>query len=327
MITGHEAVETFPEQLQWQPTLSGGVIPRRSLAVVAGMGGSHLAADLLARTDNSVFVHHEYGLPCLPKEILEQSFFVASSYSGGTEETLDFAEAVLAAGWPLGVVATGGPLLTLAREHELPYVEIPADEFPDLPPRFATGYSLVALIHLLGKQALALEVNRLSRTLDITALEQMAHDIFRHLDGSVPLFYTSTRNSALGYIWKISCNETGKLPAFANTLPELNHNEIVGFGESSESLHDPLVAVFLHDSEDDKRIQERMNTTNDLLRDARVSTYRIDLPGLTAWEKALANTVLAAYTAVHLAESSAADPLETNIINQLKKHMAHANSL
>ena len=95
--------------------------------------------------------HKDYGLPPLAETLACESLFIASSYSGNTEETIDFAEQALVRGYPLAVVTGGGALLTFAEQHTLPLIRLPHD---GLPPRISVGAGAIAIAAHLGEHRL-----------------------------------------------------------------------------------------------------------------------------------------------------------------------------
>src|SRR3970040_286920 len=98
-------IQRLPDQLQtaWErgqrlplPNLPKPASESLTQIVIAGMGGSAIAGDLLAAfgLDSCrvpIYVHRDYGLPAFAKG--RQVLVIASSHSGDTEETLDAFDA------------------------------------------------------------------------------------------------------------------------------------------------------------------------------------------------------------------------------------------
>ena len=61
--------------------------------------------------------------------------------------------------------------------------------------------------------------------------------------------------------WKTQVNENAKVPAFANAMPELCHNEICGWGQHGDLTRQVFQLVLLrHDDEhpqDTRRFEPR----------------------------------------------------------------------
>ena len=61
----------------------------------------------------------------------------------------------------------------------------------------------------------------------------------RSLHGTVPVIAGAGLTAPLAYRWKRQINENAKLPAFAHELPELDHNELVGWEGARSSAGSP----------------------------------------------------------------------------------------
>ena len=90
----HDAIKNFNTQFEYEPKIENQEnLPKVTKYIIAGMGGSHLAGDLIKQWNPDpsldLIIHHNYGLPVLPEDTLRQSLLIASSYSGNTEEAID----------------------------------------------------------------------------------------------------------------------------------------------------------------------------------------------------------------------------------------------
>ena len=231
-----EAIRDFPKQFEYEPEIvNGDKLGKFESAVVGGMGGSGLVAGIVRALKPKLVLetHHEYGLPQYLSG--KKHLFIAISYSGNTEETLDFFEKALEKKLNAAAVSTGGKLIELAEKGGVPYIKLPET---GIQPRMALGFMLRAVLKLLGEDELFKNVGELADKLNSDKWEKEGKELADALSGDVPLVYASRRNQALVYNWKIKFNETGKIPAFYNTFPELNHNEMTGFdvSDSTEDL-------------------------------------------------------------------------------------------
>lgn len=298
----NQAIQDFPKQFFFAPRVIGRV-PRAKKFVVLGMGGSNLTAGLLkmVKPELDVVVHKDYGLPALAPGDFRERLVIAVSYSGNTEETIDGFLEARKRHLPLAVIATGGKLLALAKQYHVPYIELP---ITGIQPRMATGFQFQALSTLFGLQQIRQEATALSRTLQPSALRTSGKALAQKLYGQVPVIYASVRNAAIVNLWKITMNETGKIPAFANVFPELNHNEMNGFDvkPSSRELSRRIHFVFLEDAADDLRVTKRSRLTEKLYRDRGLAVTRVPLRGKNPLHKIFSSLLLAGWTAYHLAE-------------------------
>lgn len=304
--------ELLAAQSAYEPIVEGEKVAA-SVLVCGGMGGSSFPvriARLLGATPYLI-AHQDYGLP---ERVPEGAHYVALSYSGETEETLSFAEEAVKQGLSLSVVTGGGALLALAKKHGLTYVEVPKG----LVPREALVSMTKALLALIGEEQL-LVTNEFS--FEESDAEQKGEELAALLADSVPVFYASDRNKVLAELMKILCNETGKIPAFANVIPEMNHNEMQGFGsgEKAKDLARPLVAVFLDDPTDDERVVRRMRLAKQLVSMQGVRTASLVLPGKLRTEAFLYAWWVGRTVARSLAACYKVEPDATPLIDSFKE--------
>lgn len=277
-----EAILGLPDQLCYKPEVINKdrlTDSYRSITVV-GMGGSHLCAGVLKTVDPllPIKVHNDYGLPEGSNAENGEAVFVFVSYSGGTEEVLDSLEEAYSKGLNMAVITTGGILGDRAKELDLPRVIMPNT---GIQPRNAIGYSTVSLATLLGHRSSLERFEELSRTIDPEADREKGVEVAETLLNSIPLIYTSRANTAIAYNWKIKFNETTKIPSFYNVFPEINHNEMEGFGviDSTKEISSPIATYFLMDSDDSPRVKKRMEVTHSIYRERGIRSHKLDLEG------------------------------------------------
>lgn len=309
METFEKLMTEFPKQFAFEPRVENGErLPKVGSFVVGGMGGSHLAGDLIKAAEPSLnlIIHKNYGLP-VPMDI-EKKLFIAVSYSGDTEETLDFAEQAMIKKFPLVAISKGGKLIAFAQKNNLPHIVLPE---VGLPPRLATGFMIAALLKLMGQENKIAEL----RTANFSNTPNKKNSEI--IGARIPIFYTSEQNAALAQFWKIIINETGKQPAFANVFPELNHNEMAGFA-NGDRIND-FIFIFIKDENDNSRIIKRMVVTKQTLTELGSNVLEISLIGSTRWEKIINSALLAHWTAYYIACAKNLDPLATPMIEEFKK--------
>ena len=266
----HNAIKNFSEQFSYQPEIQNKEkLLNYQWCILVGMGGSHLAADILKIYNPSVHmtIHEDYGLP-YPAEMLKNSLVIASSYSGNTEEVIDAYKKAKEQGIALAAVSVGGKLIEMAKEDGIPYIQLPDT---GIQPRSALGFSLKALMALMKEDKGLEELNMIS-DINPEDFEEEGKSIAKSLQGKVPVIYSSEINKPIAYNWKIKFNETGKIPAFCNAFPELNHNEMTGFDvvDSTKKLSENMCFIFLRDELDNPRIKKRMQVMKKLFEDRKL---------------------------------------------------------
>lgn len=333
------AIRDFPKQFAWQPEVANKEkLHAAGEVIVAGMGGSNLAADLLMmrHSELSLTVYKDYGLPPhkeygmppqsdeLPNLDLETTFartlLIASSYSGNTEEALSAYAAARERGMQVAAVAAGGTLLEYAKRDRTPYVQMPET---GIQPRMALGFNLRALLALLGDEDGLRETETLSVLLHPASAEQEGKALAEALHGFVPVVYSSMANLPIAYNWKIKFNETGKVPAFSNVFPELNHNEMTGFDwvKKNKALSRQFHFIFLEDKEDSQNIRKRMKICRKLYEDRGLAVTVSALKGNSLFHKVFSSLLLADWAAYHTALLYAAEPEQVPLVEEFKKLM------
>ena len=317
----YDDIKNFYKQFEYEPAVENKkALKKFESFVVAGMGGSNLAAGLLKawRPDLQIIQHRNYGLPALPLKTLKKSLFIASSYSGNTEETISsFAEAVKRK-LPVAVIAAGGKLLDLARKRKKPYIQIPNT---GIQPRLAVGFNLMAILKLMGNENGLREAGELKNLLKSNEYERAGKSLAKKLKGHIPVIYVSERNSAIGYNWKIKFNETGKIPAFTNVFPELNHNEMTGFDvkEGTKELSRKFSFIFLKDPADNLRIIKRMNVTERLYREREFPVEVLILNGQNALHKIFSSILIADWASYHIAGEYGVEAEQVPMVEEFKR--------
>ena len=326
-----ESILDFAKQFGYAPQLHGELSSGYKQIVLAGMGGSHLSADLLKAVSpgTDIYVHKDYDLPPYDEAFFNESLLVASSYSGNTEETVSFLEAGIEAGYNTMVISTGGKLIELAKEHNLPFIQMPDT---GIQPRLAVGFSAIALASLLPeeterqstrKQELLNALASMETTLIPGQDQIQAEKLAAKLTGKTPVMYTSARNLAVAYNWKIKFNETAKIPAFYNIFPELNHNEMQGFGlnETTQEFADRFHVFFLTDDNDHGRVQKRMKIAQELYDQKGIATTNLKIEGEGRLHALLKTILIADWAALTIARTNNSEPEQVPMIEEFKRRL------
>lgn len=319
-----DTIINFNKQFEYEPVIEhASEFKKYRKFFVSGMGGSHLAADLLKVWEPTldVIVQEDYAPPAIPKSMMRGRLFIASSYSGNTEEVIDVYTYARAHELPLAVVAVGGKLIDLARQDGVPYVQLPDT---GIQPRSALGFSLRGLAALMSLNKVLRQTKALVKKLKPEKYEKTGQALAEKFKDYVPVIYASTRNESLAYNWKIKFNETGKIPAFSNVFPEMNHNEMTGFDvqPTSKHLSEKFGFIFLKDPEDHPRVQKRMAVMEQQYRDRGLIVESLELQGKTVWEKIFTSLILADWAAVSTAELYGLESEQVPMVEEFKKLIA-----
>jgi glucose/mannose-6-phosphate isomerase len=319
----YEIIKNFNKQFEYEPQIEGSLsLEGVKNFIAVGMGGSHLAADILNSYDPGfgILIHKNYGLPNLSEEILKQSFIILNSYSGDTEEVIDSFYLALEKKLKMVSITYNGKLLELSKEHNIPFVKLPE---PKVQPRLALGFHTKALLKILNREKELKEINELVHLLKPEEFEEQGRELAQKIKNKIPIIYASEKNQAIAYIWKIKFNETSKIPAFYNVFPELNHNEMTGFDfkETTKNLSQNFIFLIFFDEEDHPKIQRRMTILKNLYEERNLKVEIFKLEGQNRFHKIFSSLVLADWTSYYLAKEYKVEPEEVPMVEEFKKLM------
>jgi len=326
----------FPDQIdeawQWQADIpSMDAIDR---IVVCGMGGSAIAGDLLATllgqwgVARPVLTVRDYALP---PWVGERTLAIMVSYSGNTEETLACAQRAREHGCSMLAITSGGQLAELARSADFPLILVPGNR----PPRASLGYLLAPLLRSLGPHIdrdVAAEIDAALppiRSL-VAEFDESPHDsnrakqLARDLDDAIPLCYGSAGlTEPVARRWKTQLNENAKSPAYWDVVPELNHNELMGW--EGDDLANRASYVLLRDADEAPPVARRLEITADMLRDRGLRVRQFQLSGETMMARLLGLIVLGDWVSYYRAMLRGVDPTPVALIERFKAKMAEAS--
>ena len=331
-----DRIQEFPEQCQvaWESAAQF-AWPRRPEGlehiVIAGMGGSAIAGELLAHlvADSCavpILLHRDYGVPAF---VGPRSLVVASSYSGNTEETLSAAREALARGATVVALSTGGELARLAAEADLAHYEIRYQSKP----RAALAHSLLPLLNLLQSLGVLADQSgavqdavgtlkglRSSIGAQVPARSNLAKQIAHGLEGRLTVLYAAEFLAPVAHRWKTQLNENTKAWAFYEVLPELNHNAILGYDQPDEITSDAFV-VLLDSRLYLDRNRRRVDVTREVLTRAGVDHQVIEPQGKSRLAQMLSAVHLGDYVSFYLAALYGIDPTPMGAIDLLKERL------
>jgi glucose/mannose-6-phosphate isomerase len=300
--------------------------------LVLGMGGSGISGDVVR-----ALVEPRLGVPWrtikgygpLPEWIGRNTLTFVVSYSGDTEETLDAFEEIHSRGARPVAVSSGGHLAELATGYGVAHVRVPEG----LQPRASLGFLALPLLAILVEIGLVPDcsddVDEAVASLadiskncsrDIPVDENMAKQLATSLAGRVPVVYGgSGLGEVAAYRFKCDLNEYAKTPAFANSLPEMNHNELEALASANR---EDFVAVLLRDAEDHERVALRFDVAKKLLERTGAEVIEVRSQGISPLARLLTLVLITQLAAIYGGLLNDVDPGPVPVIEDFKRQLA-----
>jgi glucose/mannose-6-phosphate isomerase len=308
---------SLPSQLRWAAELGVPALAPAASALVVGMGGSGISGDfasVLAEGDgHRVSVSKGYLLPGWVEN--EAPLVVAVSYSGNTEETLSAAGAALDRGLPVVGISSGGDLARLPLAF---HVTVPGGNQP----RASLGYLLGSVVRVLHSAALVTDpgLAEAAEVVDEVLAGGAPGGLVEALTGRIPIVWAGSPITApVAQRWKTQLNENAKAPAWWSTLPEADHNEIVGWASLEAVTRERLVVVPLRDREDHPRVGARFDHTRRLTGPYVSWAEEVWSRGEARLARMLSLATVADLVTLDLAHRYGVDPEAVALIEDLKR--------
>ena len=301
--------------------------------VLCGMGGSGVAGDMIRALyrERLIVPVDVVRDPTLPEHCDKDTIVVCSSYSGDTVETLALFEEAARRGCRLVAVTAGGALAAAAMEIEAPVVRAPTG----LMPRAALGHLLLGTLGALEAigvvPAMGEDVESVAGTLAELAEEvgpvrpagsNEAKSLAVAVNGRVPVVWGAEGVGAVAATrWKTDLNENAEMPAFAAALPELDHNEVVGWSAGSGK---GFAVVALRHEDEHPDVAARFPVSEAIARDAGALVREVAARGDTPLGRLLSLVLLGGAMSVYFGILRGVDPGPIANIDRVKRELAGA---
>jgi glucose/mannose-6-phosphate isomerase len=331
----------FSDQLKQAEEIGRSLALDSSLAkgitkiVFSGLGGSAIGADFI-RT----YLTYDFPIPILvnrhyqlPAFVDEKTLLIVSSYSGDTEETLSALKDGLKRKARILGISSGGELEREAKKHSFPLIKIPGGYSP----RAALGFSAIPLLIALSKlgfekayrpeelkeaQTLIQNLAETRYGLDVPYEQNDAKQLAQKCFQKYVLVYSGIDYfDVVALRWRGQIEENAKAIASHHVLPEMNHNELVGW-KNPVSLLKESVVFFLRDQADHKRVRMRMDLTRTLIERVSGEVIEIESQGKGLLARIFSLIYLGDWVSFYLAVLYGVDPTPVEVIQYLKSELA-----
>jgi glucose/mannose-6-phosphate isomerase len=309
--------------------------------VVAGMGGSGIAGDVLGAVCGPgcpVQIASVHGYQ-LPGWVSAADLVIAVSCSGSTEETLAAAEEAVRRGCRLiGVGGAGSALAGLAEQARAPFVPVRSAGMPRST-LWGLSVPLIGAAARLGlceagpeaHEAAAAVLEGISQRCrpDSDSFVNPAKAMALELAGTLPMIWgTSALTGVAAYRFACQLNENAKYPAIHGVLPEANHNQVVAFdgpfardpGGGDPAV--PVRLVTLADVQEHPQVTRRREASVRLASERGIGVTELAAAGDHPLERLASLVQLIDYATVYLGIALGYDPSPITAIQELKASIA-----
>jgi glucose/mannose-6-phosphate isomerase len=321
-------IENFPAQLREaleigaKATLSK---PSKKIKniLITGLGGSGIGGTIAAEIVSNecsvpITINKDYFIPAF---VNEETLVIVCSYSGNTEETVKAFEDSLKQKAMIACVTSGGKIAEMAKKENCNLILIPGG----MPPRACLGYSLVQIFFILHNYGMISDAFRKNFADSISLLEREnesilleANKLGEFFSGKIPVIYAVDGYNGVATRFRQQINENSKMLCWHNILPEMNHNELVGWAEKNNNL----AVIILRNKTDYSRTQARLEISKEVFNKYTPHVIECWSKGNSHIERAIYLIHLTDFVSVILADKKKIDAMEVNIINHLKGELA-----
>lgn len=324
-----DLIASFPENIEESLRIAATYTLKKSTnkiqnVVICGMGGSGIGGKLVAQ-----WFENSLQLPLvfcqdytLPKFVNSSTLVICSSYSGETEETLScLYQAKEFNAFVIGITS-GGTLLAFCEKNNYDCMQIPSGN----PPRTALAFSVGQLLSIFFQLGLTSDTfikdYQLSKKILEDFNEQIhasAKELAAFLQDKLVLMYSASNYEAVAIRARQQFNENAKILCNHHVIPEMNHNELVGWG-----LADEQFGVLIFDSQDlHPKNQLRLEFCIDHLKTKTPHIFSIVPEGKSLIERSIYFINVVDWASFYLSELNNVDPIEIDVINRLKSFLSN----
>jgi glucose/mannose-6-phosphate isomerase len=300
----------------------------------SGMGGSAIGGDVIRSwlgpsMDIPIHVNRGYDIPRFAGK---GTLFVSISFSGNTEETLSAFDKALERGCHVLALSSGGSLEAKAKEAGVAFHRIEAPE--GTVPRAALGHMLVPLAQLIQNMGLAQVKEDLEETLSVLrvlkdslgpAVEWEANEskgLATNIHGTIPVIHGHGPLEVAALRWKTQLNENSKVLAWADFLPEMDHNSLVGWaGDPTTQNHSCVILRDRIIEDQDPRIKRRIEATKEAGWAKAGRVLEVSSKGQGLMARIMSSIYKGDYTSLYLAVLRRVDPTPVEVIEALKRRL------
>ena len=291
--------------------------------LICGLGGSGIGGTIVnnivsPKANIPITATKDYSVPNF---VNEHTLVIANSYSGNTEETLYALAKCQTKKAEIAVITSGGKLKTIAEEKKYNKIIIPGNH----PPRAMFGYAFTELFFILNHYGIIDDsfksdfINSI-KLLDTekSSIQKQAMGLAKKLHKQTPVIYVANGFEGVAIRFRQQLNENSKMLCWHHVVPEMNHNELLGWRTNVNDL----AVVYFRNKSDYERNQIRMDINKKVISKFTENITEIWSKGDSLIENSLFHINLGDWVSWYLSEMNNVDAIEIDVINFLKGELA-----
>ena len=291
--------------------------------LICGLGGSGIGGTIVndivsPKAKIPITATKDYSIPNF---VNEHTLVIANSYSGNTEETLYALQKCQAKEAEIAVITSGGSLKTIAEEQNYNKLIIPSGQ----PPRAMFGYAFTELFYLLNHYGIIdasfkSDFQKAIHLLDTekSDIQNQAKDLAKKMHKQTPVIYVANGFEGVAVRFRQQINENSKMLCWHHVVPEMNHNELLGWRTNVNDL----AVVYFRNKSDYERNQIRMDINKNVISKYTENITEIWSKGNSLIENSLYHIHLGDWASWYLSEMNNVDAIEIDVINFLKGELS-----
>lgn len=291
--------------------------------LICGLGGSGIGGAIVSdiispKVNIPITATKDYSIPNF---VNEHTLVIANSYSGNTEETLYALEKCQSRAAEIAVITSGGKLKAIAEENKYNKIIIPGNQ----PPRAMFGYAFTELFFMLNHYGIIDDSFKSDFTKAIELLDteknniqEQAMSLAKKMYKQTPVIYVANGFEGVAVRFRQQINENSKMLCWHNVVPEMNHNELLGWRTNVNDL----AVVYLRNKSDYDRNQIRIDINKKVIAKFTENITEIWSIGNSLIENSLYHINLGDWVSWYLSEMNNVDAIEIDVIDFLKGELA-----
>lgn len=297
--------------------------------IISGMGGSGIGGTIVSEIASfeskvPILVNKTYSLPNF---VNENTLFIASSYSGNTEETISALEEAKKRKAKIVCIASAGKIIEIAKKEKLDYIKIPEGISSGgvLAPRACLGYSFTELLFILGFFGIINDKFKKDLKSAVTLIKKDQKEIIEKakkdaqiLKNKILAIYSPSGSEGVAVRFRQQINENAKMLGWSALVPEMNHNELVGWGLGT----DKIAVLFFRNQNDHKKIIKRIELSKEIIKNKTPHIVEFYSKGKNKIEQTIYLIHYGDYLSYFLAKENKVDIDDIKVIDYLKNSLA-----